>query len=311
MTALHAVDFPSGRDARHDAGLEPEAAMSNNNPAIPAAGPPPEAAPLSVAGVALAARDVDRLAGFYAALLGVPPLPDDAAPGALRFELRAARLRLIPAPGSRAERGDEPGLFHTAFLAPDRAALAGWLRHALELGIRLQGASAHGVSDALYLADPEGNGIEVYADHPRDAWPRDAAGGLAMVTRRLDLPALLAEAPGAAPPAAGFRIGHVHLRGGDIPATEAFYRALGLEVTQRLPKASFLSSGGYHHHLAMNGWHSAGTRPAGLGGLAWLSLRARGEAAQRRAAAALLAAEPSGGGWAAHDPSGNALRLEL
>ncbi|WP_161600791.1 VOC family protein [Teichococcus oryzae] len=276
----------------------------------PAGDLPPEAAPLCVAELALAARDIDKLAAFYTALLGAEPVADDAVPGALRFDLKAAALRLLPSPGAAPGRGNEPGLFHTAFLLPDRAALAGWLHHALGLGLRLQGASDHGVSDALYLSDPEGNGIEVYADRPRDAWPRDAAGGLAMMTERLDLQALLSEAPGAALDPAQTRIGHVHLRAGDLAATEAFYRALGLEVTQRVPKASWLGSGGYHHHLALNAWNSAGMRPAGLGGLAWLSLRATEAAAERQARAALLAADPAGGGREAHDPSGNLLRLE-
>ncbi|MDJ0391446.1 VOC family protein [Roseomonas sp. E05] len=268
---------------------------------IPPADLPPEAAPLTIGGVTLAARDLPGLARFYTALLGLEPVPQGAG---LRFDLAGAMLRLLPAPDARPERGDEPGLFHTAFLMPDRAALAGWLHHALALGVRLDGASDHGVSEALYLSDPEGNGIEVYADRPRALWPRPPAPaeGVAMVTRQLDLPGLLAAAPGAALAPRATRIGHVHLRAGDLATTEAFYRGLGLAVTQRMPRASFLASGGYHHHVAVNNWGSSGVRPAGLAGLAALTLRATDEAAFRHAAAAM----PEG---KATDPSGNTVLL--
>lgn len=262
---------------------------------------PPEAAPLTIGGVTLAARDLDHLAAFYAALLGLEPVPEGAG---LRFDLAGATLRLLHAPEARPERGDEPGLFHTAFLMPDRAALAGWLHHALALGLRLEGASDHGVSEALYLTDPEGNGIEVYADRPRALWPRPPAPaeGVAMVTHRLDLHSLLAAAPGPALVPHATRIGHVHLRAGDLAATEAFYRDLGLTVMQRMPRASFLASGGYHHHVAVNSWGSSGIRPSGLAGLVALTLRATDEAAFRRAAAAM----PEG---RAVDPSGNTVLL--
>ncbi len=89
------------------------------------------------------------------------------------------------------------GLYHVALLYPDRPSLAAALRRLLEAGIPLEGASDHGVSEAIYLRDPDGNGVELYRDRPEAEWPRDAAGGLAMVTRRLDLGALLAEAPPA------------------------------------------------------------------------------------------------------------------
>ncbi|PWC30039.1 VOC family protein [Teichococcus aestuarii] len=269
------------------------------------ADPHPAMAPLAIGGVTLAARDAPRLAAFYAGLLGLEAQPDPAEPGALRLGNGAApaMLRLLHRPQARPERGDEPGLFHTAFLLPGRAALAGWLHHALARGTRLEGASDHGVSDALYLSDPEGNGIEVYADRPRADWPRPAreeGEGVAMVTRRLDLHALLAEAPGPALAPAETRIGHVHLRAGDLGATEAWYAALGLAVTQRMPQASFLASGGYHHHVAVNTWRSGGTRPEGLAGLAALELRANTPEAHAQALRNL---------GAGMDPSGNRVTL--
>ncbi|PHK95114.1 glyoxalase [Pseudoroseomonas rhizosphaerae] len=271
-------------------------------PHPPTPDPHPAGAPLAIAGVTLAARDAPRLAAFYAGLFGFESRPDPAEPGALRVG-PAGRplLRLLHRPQARPERGDEPGLFHAAFLLPGRAALAGWLHHALAQGTRLEGASDHGVSDALYLSDPEGNGIEVYADRPRAEWPRPPSGeGVAMVTRRLDLPLLLAAAPGPALAPGDTHIGHVHLRAGDLAATEAWYAALGLAVTQRMPRASFLGSGGYHHHVALNAWRSGGVRPEGLAGLVALELRASGPEAHARAAAGL------GSGA---DPSGNRVRL--
>jgi len=274
-------------------------------------GPTSETAPLSIGGVALAARDAGALAAFYSALLGVPARPDKAWPGAFHLGFGPATLRLLPAPAARPEAGDEPGLFHTAFLLPGRAALAGWLRHALAQGVKPQGASDHGVSDAIYLSDPEGNGIEVYADRPPALWPRPAppAEGVAMVTRRLDLEALLAEAPAPALLPEETRIGHVHLRAGDVAATEDFYRGLGFSVTQRLPRASFLGSGGYHHHIAVNNWGSAGIRPDGLLGLRSITLRAADEASFRQAASGMAEAQETPEGMAAVDPSGNAVLL--
>jgi catechol 2,3-dioxygenase len=275
-------------------------------------------APLFPASVTLAVRDLAGTAGFYQRLLGLRPLPGgDAARLTLAAGTRPL-LHLVHASQARPESGREPGLFHTAFLLPDRPALAHWLHHAAALGLDLQGASDHGVSEAIYLADPEGNGIEVYADRPRADWPQAADGtGIAMFTRRLDLRALMGtvDAAGLAPD--GTRIGHVHLRANDVPAAEAFYRSLGMAVTQHMPQASFLSTGGYHHHVAVNTWASGGSprRPAGLTGLLEVEWRAADAETFARVAAAL---RPSGalleetpGLLRAEDPSGNALRLTL
>lgn len=263
----------------------------------------PWTAPLHPVAVALAARDAAGLARWYERLMGLPARHEDGLWQA------GGLLRLRPAPAARAGQGHEPGLFHTAFLLPSRAALAGWLRHAAALGIALEGASDHGISEALYLTDPEGNGIEVYADRPRADWPQPGAGErVGMWTRRLDLDSLLAEAPQAALPP-GLRIGHVHLRGGDIPATAAFYEGLGLQEMHARPQARFLASGGYHHHLAVNGWHSAGQRPEGLLGLEQVVLAARDDAAWEIAAAGLRGAVDTAEGLAGRDPSGNGVLL--
>jgi catechol 2,3-dioxygenase len=279
---------------------------------------PLSAAPLSAASVTLAVRDLAGTAGFYRQLLGLRPLPG-AAPDRLTLAAGTVPLlHLVHAPQARPEGGHEPGLFHTAFLLPDRLALARWLHHAAAMGVAPQGASDHGVSEAIYLSDPEGHGIEVYADRPRADWPRAAEGtGIAMFTRRLDLRGLMAAAAGAALAPEHTRIGHVHLRTNDVPAAEAFYVSLGMAVMQALPQARFLSTGGYHHHVAVNSWASGGSprRPAGLTGLLEVELRAGDAAAFNRAAAALrhsgAVLEEAPGLLRAEDPAGNGLRLSL
>lgn len=154
---------------------------------------------------------------------------------------------------------------------PSRADLARWLAHVAESRVTLQGASDHIVSEAIYLADPEGNGIEVYADRPASRW-RGPNGEIRMATDPLDVQNLLKAADGtkwAGFPEDGI-IGHVHLQVGDTEAADRFYRdVLGFEIAARYPGASFYGSGGYHHQLAGNVWNSrrAGRRPDGMAGL--------------------------------------------
>jgi catechol 2,3-dioxygenase len=151
-----------------------------------------------------------------------------------------------------------------AILVPDRAELARSLRRVVEQGWRLTGASDHLVSEALYLRDPEGNGIEIYRDRPRDQWGHSDNGELRMATLPLDLDDVMAEEgaserrPNGMP--SGTTMGHVHLRVADIPASEAFYNgSLGLDVMVRsYPGALFVAAGGYHHHIGLNTWESRG-----------------------------------------------------
>jgi catechol 2,3-dioxygenase len=154
------------------------------------------------------------------------------------------------------------GLFHFAILLPDRAALGRFVAHLAERGERA-GASDHLVSEALYLSDPDGLGIEVYADRPRATW-QYAGREVVMDTRPLDVAALVRDAggePWTGIPA-GTAIGHVHLHVGDLERASAFYHgALGFDpVVWSYPGALFLSAGGYHHHLGVNTW--AGARAA-------------------------------------------------
>jgi len=274
------------------------------------------AAPLRIGTVRLLMRDVQAVSAFYQSVLGLTP---DAGSGT-RVVLGHAGTPLLELEGDPALAPVDPrqaGLFHTAFLMPTRADLGRWLTHAAAQRVPLQGASDHIVSEAIYLADPEGNGIEVYADRPTSGW-RDAAGAIRMSTDPLDVEGLVQSAGGSAWAGfpAGGSIGHVHLQVGDTELADRFYRdVLGFDVVARYPGASFFGSGGYHHQLAGNVWNSrrAGQRPHGMAGLGAVGIVARDEAEReaivRRAEAAGVATAAAAGGLALRDPWGTEIIL--
>jgi catechol 2,3-dioxygenase len=212
--------------------------------------------------VDLAVGDLERSLSFYRRALGLSPRErgrGEASLGAAEREL----LVLHEEPGARPVRG-HTGLFHFALLLPERADLARWLVHAGREGVPLTGMSDHLVSEAIYLRDPDGHGIEVYRDRPREEWGMDGEG-VRMASLPLDTDSLLGALDGrdfeGLP--AGTRMGHVHLHVADIDATEHFYRdVLGFEVRARLGhQASFLAAGGYHHHVGANTWAGQGATP--------------------------------------------------
>jgi len=242
-------------------------------------------APVSVSRVVLTVRDLDRVGDFYQRGIGLDRISGGGETLLLGQGARPlVELRRDPAARSYPT---EAGLFHTAFLLPSRADLGRWLRYAAGLGMRLDGASDHLVSEALYLRDPEGNGIEIYVDRPRDQWDTDGTR-VRMSTEALDLAELVrvsGEWQGAPEDTV---IGHVHLQVGDIPKAEAFYaETLGFDVTSKMPSASFYATGGYHHHLATNIWNSrgAGARSKDSAGLTELVLSADPDRAQGLGAA--------------------------
>jgi catechol 2,3-dioxygenase len=229
----------------------------------------------AVGAVRLTVADLDRARGFYRDVVGLSELAssDDVvrlgAGGASALSI----VELVGDPDAPARPRGTSGLFHLAILVPSRADLARALQRVADAGWRLSGASDHLVSEALYLSDPEENGIELYRDRPSDQWPVHE-GVLQMDTRPLDLDGVLGElrredADAGMPP--GTRIGHVHLNVGDLAAAEAFYSgALGFDVTVRgYPGALFVSAGGYHHHLGLNTWagENAPPPPPGSRGL--------------------------------------------
>lgn len=260
-------------------------------------------APVEIGRVTLTVRDVPAMAAFYETALGLAPLARDGS-GVMLGAGDRALLDLRHDPAARPHDPREAGLFHTAFLLPSRAALARWLVHAADRQLPLQGASDHLVSEAIYLSDPEGNGIEVYADRPRSAWA-GPDGRIRMATERLDLNALARAADGpwqGAPD--GTVVGHVHLQVGAVPEARAFWAdVMGLPAMADYPGATFHGSGGYHHHIAGNIWNSrgAGPRAQPVTGLAELELLADGPS--------LAAMTARTGGDRLADPWGTAIRL--
>ena len=266
--------------------------------------------------VALHVADLGRAVDFYQRALGMRVHGQSgelARLGAGGPDL----LHLHARPGAP-RPGRASGLYHFAILVPSRRALARTMRHFAEARVRLRGASDHLVSEAIYLDDVEGNGIEVYRDRPRSDWKRDGAE-LRMTLDPLDLDALIGEAgdePWEGLPT-GTVIGHVHLQVSQIDAAEAFYRdVLGFDAMAHYgDTASFLSAGGYHHHLAINTWHSLGAAPppAGAAGLREYAVvlpdDAERERVVRRVEAAGLPVERRKDEALVRDPSGNAVLL--
>lgn len=246
--------------------------------------------PVSVSRVGLKTRDAEALARYYREIVGLAELSRKdgtitlGAAGRPLLEIEADSLALPDDPHSA-------GLFHTAFLLPTRADLGRWVKHAIEKRIPIDGASDHRVSEALYLTDPEGNGIEIYADRPKESWKWNGAS-VEMATLKLDIPGLVAEVPAGD---AGWKgapensvIGHVHLRVGDPAVAEGWWHdEMGFDTAARYgADAVFLSTGGYHHHIGANSWRSrgAGPRDESRSGLSWVEMRSSlaGEGAEFR-----------------------------
>jgi catechol 2,3-dioxygenase len=222
--------------------------------------------------VRLRVADIDDLTTFYERVVGLRAVERDGDVVRLGPEGGDPLIELVSAPSAPPAPSFSTGLFHLAILVPDRLELARSLQRVAAAGWRLTGASDHLVSEALYLRDPEGNGIEIYRDRPRDQWNRDN-GELRMATLPLDLQDILDELGDGKQAengmAAATTMGHVHLQVADIPAAEGFYNgALGLDVMVRsYPGALFLAAGGYHHHLGLNTWQSQGAPPPPEGAL--------------------------------------------
>jgi len=216
---------------------------------------------LRIRSVTLAVSDVDRSATFYEQALGLPLITRENGTALLGANSSRPALVLDQIARPTPLPPGASGLYHVAWLHPSRAALADTVRRLVRAGWPLEGASDHGVSEAIYLSDPDGLGIEIYADRPSERWARTPAGGVAMVTLPLDLEDLLAQA-GGDPPAAiapGTGVGHVHLKVADLERSSRFYDLdVGFEERARLPSASFLGAGGYHHHVGLNSWQSMG-----------------------------------------------------
>jgi catechol 2,3-dioxygenase len=292
------------------------------SPALDSQTSPEAIAPGTTMGtVSLTVSDLDRSRAFYEGALGlaVRELEDGDLLFGVPGEPGLARLHGDPSAPPLDRRAT--GLFHLAVLLPSRLDLAHAVARLLEARWPLDGVADHLVSEALYLSDPDGNGIEIYRDRPREQWRFDG-GELQMATLPLDLRDLAGELSGAAEPQAtapeGTVMGHVHLQVSDIPEAEAFYSGiLGFGATTRgYPGALFVSAGGYHHHLGLNTWHSAGSGPAAPGAIGLRSYEVRLpdpaelDRVLGRVRAAGLQTEPVGTGvTAVRDPAGNVVHL--
>lgn len=212
--------------------------------------------------VHLRVADLQRSKDFYEEAIGLRGEADGAT-----LALSAGKEPLVvlhELAGAPPQPRGHSGLYHYAILTPSRKALGTALLRLAKAGKRLQGASDHLVSEALYLADPDGNGIEIYRDRPREEWTF-TQGEVDMATDPLDLQSLLDEADAEAGPMDPETIiGHVHLHVGDLEAAYDFYHGtLGFDPMLRFgPSALFLSAGGYHHHLGVNVWAGLGAPPA-------------------------------------------------
>lgn len=216
--------------------------------------------------VDLRVRDIDRALEFYRDIVGLEVLERDGAGASLGGRdgaVIALTSEGVTTPAARRATG----LFHTAIRYPNRRGLAEALVRLDAAGYRV-GVGDHGVSEALYVDDPDGNGVELYRDRPRDQWPRPGPGErVRMGTGPIDLNELVSDVGSGAAEArapAGTSIGHVHLQVGDLDRTIAFYRgALGLDLMATLGnQAAFFASRGYHHHIGANVWNSRGQGPA-------------------------------------------------
>jgi catechol 2,3-dioxygenase len=271
--------------------------------------------------VALTVDDLERSERFYRDMIGFKVLGRAGDTITLGADGTTALLAVTGQPGAR-RLPRTTGLYHFAILVPSRVALARSLRQLAEAHWPLSGASDHLVSEALYLDDPDGNGIEIYRDRPREEWPRPD-GQIQMATDPLDIDSLIDELAHDPSPwdgiAPGTIIGHVHLHVADLRAAEEFYHGvLGFDIIQRYgPSALFVSAGGYHHHIGLNTWAGVGAPPPPPGsvGLRSFDIRlpdaATRDALLERVRAAGIATEEVVHGVLLRDPSANGVVLTV
>ena len=283
--------------------------MSRHEEPVPTAAPPVLPATLRLGAVHLTVSDLDRSVAFYESAIGLLSHRRENSTAAMGVGWEDLLL-LYEVPGAR-RAGRHAGLYHYALLFPSREELAHAALRLAATRTPIQGASDHGTHEAIYLPDPDGNGIELAADRPRESWPRplEYAGG----PHPLDFDGLLATVAGEEPrgeAGPGLTVGHVHLHVGDLERGLGFYRdVLGFELMAFMPgAAAFVAAGGYHHHLGFNVWRGEGVPPAPQGRVGlrhWtvvLEEQAQVAAVEERARAAGIPTEEHEGGFLVRDP---------
>ncbi|CAM4068163.1 VOC family protein [Mesobacillus thioparans] len=270
--------------------------------------------------VDLKVQDLDRSVAFYHDVIGFKVLEKTERSAKFTADGKNVLLSVEQPDDVMPKQRRTTGLYHFALLLPRRADLANILKHFVLMKFPLQGASDHLVSEALYLADPDGNGIEIYIDRPASDWTWNESQ-IVMTTDSLDAESLLEEDKGGTwnglP--AGTVMGHIHLHVSELAKTEEFYsKGLGFDVVSRYgPQALFISTGKYHHHIGLNTWNGVGApKPAENSvGLGSFSLVLPDEESEKETIARLssIGAEitEENGVMVAIDPSGNRIMLEI
>lgn len=262
-------------------------------------------------------KNLDNALTFYQNIMGFKVLDKSDRKAALTTDGKTALVTLEQPENVIPKDERMSGLYHFAILLPSRADLSVFLRHFLGTGYPL-GAADHYVSEALYINDPDGNGIEVYRDRPSKEWTWKN-GLVDMATEELDGNSILAESDAewnGLPE--GTVMGHIHLHVGDLKKAEEFYtKGLGFEVVSHYPQAVFLSTGRYHHHIAINTWQGVGatTPPQNSVGLNWYTLVFPDETAREQTVKQLqqlgATQQKEEDYYITSDPSGNQIRLVL
>ncbi len=267
--------------------------------------------------VYLVISDMDRALRFYVDVLQLRPQIRQPNVVALTADGHTPLIVLTARPAAKPRPLRTAGLYHVALLEPSRADLGRTLLRLAQMEYPLQGFADHLVSEAIYLADPDGNGLEIYRDRPRDEWPIHQ-GQVRMTTDPLDVDGVLEASREDGRPWDGMpdgtRVGHVHLQASDLRRAEQFYAdALGFGLMQRFgPSALFVSAGGYHHHLGMNTWNSYGAPPTppDAVGLRHLTIQLPDETARQRVVQRVqeagYPAQPAAGAWWLTDPASGA-----
>jgi len=218
--------------------------------------------------LSLRVRDLDAMLAYYVGRLGLAETGKDGNVITLAPASGAFRLDLVHEPDAPQRPYPCPGLYHFAMVVPDRPALGRILRHLIEIREPFEGMSDHLVSEALYLRDPELNGIEIYRDRPTDEWPHDANGHIRMASDPIDAEGIIRSADREDTLDAGTHFGHIHMHVRSLADAERFYEhELGLNRVTEFPGALFYAAGDYHHHVGANTWAPDRPAPDGATGL--------------------------------------------
>lgn len=272
---------------------------------------------LYIGAVDIKVQNIEKSIAFYEQIIGLKVLQKSDKSASMTADGKNPLIILEQPENVVPKTQRTAGLYHFAILLPTRADLSVFLRHIAEIGYPL-GAGDHLVSEALYLNDLDGNGIEVYTDRPSETWKWEN-GLVDMATLEIDAEGILAEsnAPWQGLPV-GTVMGHIHLHVSDLAKAADFYtKGLGYEIVSNYPQAHFLSTGGYHHHIAINTWAGTGVpaTPVNSVGLNWYEIVFPSEEKREQTVQQLeqvgATVSKQGNDYVTSDPAGNGIRLVL